>query len=123
MDERESAVMLTANIVRQYLPTDGELEDVIKAAFDCVHDDDKAWMLADEDAKLLAGTGAVLIYYKDNDDMRERIEAELTVLRALSAATTGIPVDFGRLLNNELEPVGLLNAFRKAKERAEGLQK
>jgi hypothetical protein len=110
--------MFTANIVRQYLPRDSPLEDVVKSAFDNVHDNSKGWMLKDDDSRLLAATGALLIYYKDDTEVKSRIESELTLLRTLSAAATGVSVNFDAVVEDDFEPVGLLQAYNESKERS-----
>ncbi len=75
------------------------------------------WLVVDEDGQLRAAIGAVLV--TATEDEKERIHAELDVIKALSAATTGVPVDFDALKMSG-NPIGILNLWRELKEKTNG---
>ncbi len=90
-------------------------ESVARIAFASCLKEASSWMLRNDDQKFRAGCGGMLLYYRDDDEVRERIEYELRMLQSLSAATSGVPVDFATVLREDLEPIGLLKIFREAK--------
>ncbi len=54
------------------------------------------WLVIDEEGQFKMAVGAVMV--EASDEERERISIDLKFLGAMSAASTGIPVDFGRLI-------------------------
>ena len=80
------------------------LQDRMKAAMRKVQGH---WLITDEDGQMLVAVGVVLM--DATPDETEKIEAEVRVLKALNAAISGIPVDFGAVLNeaNIEDPVGI----------------
>lgn len=79
--------------------------------------DKYVWMTAaTDDALFRCAVGALLLIYKDDDSIRERIESELDVIKTMSAAASGIPVNFVALFNEDRpEPLGLIKAFEAAR--------
>lgn len=78
------------------------------------------WLPTDEDSQFRMAVGAVMV--EATEEERERIEAELRFLRALSSAACGVPVDFGRLMEGLKEQqdkgklVGLKNLWDEIKK-------
>lgn len=60
------------------------------------------WMITVEDHRLRCAVGCTLLLLMDDDRHEEKLllERELSVLAALNAAATGVPVDFGRVLEH-----------------------
>ncbi len=56
----------------------------------------KHWLVSDEEGQFKMAVGAVLV--EATDDERERLDTELKFLASLSAAVSGVPVDFARLM-------------------------
>lgn len=112
--DSDNAVLLSANAVYsrlKELPKDSSVDDVMKVAFTAARSDDCAWLLTSDDGKFRAGAGALLLFYKKDDEMMQRIQHELTLLRTLTAATQGVPVNFGAL-DDDIKPLGMLKVFR-----------
>lgn len=77
------------------------------------------WLVTNEDAQFQAAVSAVLL--NADDEEKERIEGALSVLRGLSAAFSGVPVDIVPLLENAPKnPIGLKKLWDEAKELANG---
>ncbi len=99
--------------VLRVLPEDTPLDEIVTAAMKAARRQDVCFMAPTDDEKFRIGCGALLLHFKDDRAMVERIEQELEVLRMLGAAQQGIPVDFTAMHRLD-EPLGLLGAFRAA---------
>ena len=104
---------LTASIIKTAIPAEGTIEERARAAFVAAHAQGTGWMLSSDDQRFKAGAAA--LYLVANEEDRTRIKHELDMLAALSAAQSGIPVDFGAMLGGEdpPKPIGLLGIFRE----------
>ena len=71
------------------------------------------WMLTNEDGRFRAAVGAVLLL--SDEETQERIKKELTVLKTLSAAVDGVPVNFEAVLIKEEEVIGLIGMWNEVK--------
>ncbi len=117
----DAGVMISAQIIKHDIENAPELgddvtpEDVARIAFTSCLKESTTWMLGTEDEKFRAGCGGLLLHYFKDDDVRERIEYELQTLKSLSAAISGVPVNFGAVLREDIEPIGLLNIFKEVK--------
>lgn len=89
-----------------------DLEGRLRAAFAVTRNH---WMVTNEDERFRTGVGGVLVTATDAGE-KARIEAELASLRALSAAMSGVPVDFGAVLSDKPEPIGMLAIWREGRE-------
>lgn len=54
------------------------------------------WLVLEEESQFKMAIGAVMV--EATEEERERINIDLKFLRALSSAASGVPVDFGRLV-------------------------
>lgn len=70
------------------------------------------WMLTDEDGRFRAAVGAAMLL--SDEETQGRIKRELTVLKTLSAAMNGVPVDFSAMSDIE-EPIGLIKIWNEVK--------
>jgi hypothetical protein len=70
------------------------------------------WMFTDEDEQMRGAIGAAMHHMTPEE--RERVESELKALQAISAATRGVPVDFGAIQFPE-NPIGILKMWGDAK--------
>ncbi len=107
-------------IVHDYLkplPREAEEEKVLEAAFVGSFDDNCTWMVGDDDLRFRCGIGALLIFYKDDGEMTDRIKHELLLIQALSAAMRGVPVDFAAMPEDGPGFVGMRKYYMAAKEK------
>ena len=99
MREDEAAIMIDGQMIASDLKDfDGTLEEMIS----------EGWRLAkrnatfayDENLQQRAGLAGVMIMLKESERHEEyaRISKELEFWKAMGAAQSGVPVDFGRLL-------------------------
>lgn len=64
------------------------------------------WMVTDQNEQFQAAVAAILLETEDATE-RERIEYTVETMKAIAAASQGIPVDFGSVLREEIEGVPL----------------
>jgi len=92
-------VIIAAQIIAGHIAKDTPLEERCKAAFKAARGDD-GWPCENADEQFGGAIGAVLLTCNDNE--REQVEQSLNVIKALSAAISGVPVNFTHmLLDNE----------------------
>lgn len=72
----------------------------------------KHWLVFDEEGQFKMAVAAVMV--EATEDERERLNTEVKFLAAVSSAVSGVPVDFGRLM----EEMG-----EDAADKAVGLRK
>jgi len=75
------------------------------------------WLVLDKDVQLRGAIAAVLMVLEEegNTEDSERIKKELGTLQALSAATSGVPVNFAAL-DLPANPVGLLKLWHEIQD-------
>jgi hypothetical protein len=74
------------------------------------------WMVLDEPTQQQGALAAVLDLVGPESDEGRRIQHEMKIHRALQAASSGIPVDFGAMLEGDApEPIGLAKLWTEAK--------
>ena len=121
MDTMDGVIVITAGIVHRKLTEEfaegeHEPETVAKRAAELVRKDENSWLLGTDDQRFRAMCGAVGLYYHERDpEVFARIDRELSLLQGLSAATSGIPVDFDALIGdpeNAPEPIGLMGIYK-----------
>ncbi len=73
------------------------------------------WLVLDEESQFKMAVGAVLA--EATEEEQERINIELRVLKALSAAISGVPIDWGNLVADEDrdKTIGLSGLWREVK--------
>jgi hypothetical protein len=114
MSANDVAVTITATGLRHSIPTDVSLEDKLKFAMrEVLKSNGAAFMCSNDDQQFRGAVGGVLLMCSDEE--RKRINVELRALQSLSAAMSGIPVDFGAVEMVE-HPLGLLGMWRDTKE-------
>lgn len=86
------------------------LVDRLKAAMRATKDH---WLLTDEDGRFRAAIGGVLLI--SDEETQERIKKELLILRTLSAAIEGIPVNMGALQLEPGDAIGLMKLWKEIK--------
>ena len=92
-------IQITAQACAARVPADGSLEERLRAAMRAVRNPDVCWMTHTDDQQFRGAIGAVLL--KCSDEERETIVRSLRPLQALSAATSGIAVDWSAMLPEE----------------------
>ncbi len=71
----------------------------------------KAWLTTDEEMHFKGGIAALLVLYRDDEEMTERLHKELQSLQNLSAAMSGVPVNFDHIIESDFEPLGLMKLW------------
>jgi hypothetical protein len=91
------------------------IEDQLRAAMDVTRNH---WMCTDEDQQFRAAVGAVMLHYGAGTPQFIRLERETRQLQHLSAAMSGLSVDWEQALGgDDYEPIGLLSLWRSISHR------
>lgn len=102
------AITELKHVAEQEAEYEGRVNAVMKAAV-------RHWMVTDEGEQFKAACGALIL---TTPDKAEEIKAQLRTLNALGAASSGIPVDWEALLEENKDApkpsVMLQGAFREA---------
>ncbi len=107
MSDLEIATSMIEAEARDDIAAAGTVEEKLTAAFNVARNH---WMFLDKNIQQKAGIGAVMMSIEKGGEDFRRIEKELHLHNALGAASSGIPVDFGAMLENtdeDLKPVGI----------------
>lgn len=92
------------------------IEDRLKKAMEITRNH---WMCTDEEKRLWSAVGAVLVSYGVGTQEFERLEKEIKCLKrfnaAISAASTGLSVDFGGIVENDedFKPIGIVKMWHE----------
>ena len=110
MNNSDQVVLLTARATHSAirdrlsgLSTEDKLRAIWREIFNPAG---SGWMCRCDDEWFRSGVGAALL--DAGDDERARIEAALAPIRALSAAMTGVPVDWEHVLPATSEAINAL---------------
>jgi hypothetical protein len=103
----DNLILLVMAESRMAVKPEDSLEDRCRASMKAAKGH---WMVLDEDMQFKGAIAAVL--ETANDEETHRITSELEVLKALSAAMSGVPVDFGSVAPAE-NAVGLSKIWRE----------
>jgi len=114
MSDQETMIMLVMHDSKHAVKAEDTFEDRLTAAMSAA----KAhWMVTDEQLQF---KGAVMAVYPScNPEEQARLKAELDLLKAVAAASSGNPVNLTAVLErtDKYEPIGLGKLWREA-ERA-----
>jgi hypothetical protein len=122
-----AGVMIGASAAERALEKDfpkGEKHDIkemVKRAMELSLDETICFMCINDDEKFKIGVGALLLYFKDDYEFTARVNHEMRLLAGLSAAMSGVPVDFAALAGSDddedtkPEALGLLGVFKEVK--------
>jgi len=110
MNEFEASIMIDGQVVANKLVDfEGDLQEMITEAWRLVFQ--SATFAHSEVLKQKAGLAGVLLALRESNrhEDYERVNKELAFWKAMSAAESGVPVDFGQLLGqiDPEEAVGL----------------
>lgn len=89
----ENSIMIGMAELRTKIDSKQPLEERLKVVMRAAL---KHWLVLDEESQFKMAIGAVLA--EATEEERERINIDLKFLRAMSSAASGVPVDFGRLM-------------------------
>lgn len=104
-NQQQTAILIAAAEARGKVDTTKPLEEQMRAAMEVTKD---FWMSTDEDVRFKAAVAAVMLENEGNEEVTERINAEMRALNSLAVLMSGIPVDMGRALPDEsFKPIGL----------------
>lgn len=102
-----NSILVAVTELKQSVDADKPITERLKAAMAQAR---QHWLVTNEDDQFRAAIGAVLL--SATDDEKARIESELKALRALSAATAGVPINFAAL-DTQKDPIGLLKIWKE----------
>lgn len=102
----ETAIMIAATEAKEEAIGCKTLTEQLRAAMNCTKDH---WILTNEEDQFKAAIAAVMLLCPDDDKIR--IETEIKQLNMLSAAMSGVPVDFGQM-DEIKDPIGLLGMWK-----------
>ena len=89
------------------------IEERAKLAMKHAHDEGVCFMTPSDDQKFRAACGALLLM--SSEEEQGRITVELRMLQGLSAATQGLPIDFGALIPDGFSAIGLMGIYNESK--------
>lgn len=125
MNEFEASIMIDGGQVASRLKEfEGDLKAMIKEAWRLVFR--HAIFAHDENLKQRAGLAGVLLALKERGDDEDyaRVTKELDFWKAMSAAESGVPVDFGQLLGgfDSHEAIGISGLWDEFKKERDAQQ-
>jgi hypothetical protein len=111
----DTSIILGANLVGKKLQEFKNLDkkELARKAFELACSEDNSWFTTSEDVLFRIGCGGLLLVFEEDD--KANLEQELNSLKAISAATSGIPVDIGAALDgmNPDDMLGVLGIFKE----------
>lgn len=96
----EASLGIGVQLIQNDINPEDSIEDRFKTAFRCARDG-RIFFAYDDDTLYRCGIGAV--YVGATDEEKQRIDSELRLLRGLASATSGVPVDWGAMMDQESE--------------------
>lgn len=84
------------------------LKEKVRAVFSVAKNH---WMFTDNDIQFQAALAVILVNLDKDSEDYNKIELEISMLKALNAMLSGVPVDFGRVDIIDFEPIGLLKMW------------
>lgn len=102
-----------------------DIEARLRICYEESWKDSSCWMVTNDDVRMRVGIGALLMHIQDRGDEHgedwDRVQRSLTALKALSAAMSGVPVDFGALDAGDYPAplIGLMPIYREVKAEKE----
>lgn len=100
---------------RVEVPSPDNVKAVAREAMRHAHDEKCTWSCSSDDERFKSGVGALMLFFADAPDVTAIITHEMKILGALSAAMTGIPVDWVAIGDGPdgAEPYGLMGIYRE----------
>ena len=112
----QQGLALGATIVKQrveeVITDDNTLEEKAVKVFKASLDESNVWFVDNDHDKFLIGITALTVLV--DEETKWRIKKEVKFLQGLNAATSGLPVDLGQLMEG-MELIGLQKLFEQAK--------
>ena len=111
----DNSIMIGIAELRTGVDSNQPLEERLKVAMRSALDH---WLVTDEWGQFKMAIGAVMT--EATEEEQERMNVDIKFLSALSSAASGVPVDFGRLIeelgeNGAAKPVGLRKLWDEVK--------
>lgn len=93
------------------------LEDRVRLCFRLALDDSSTWFVQEGDDSLhfRIGVGALLTVLEPHSPEWNRVETSLRLVNSLNATISGVPVDWGSLVDDDTEVVPLLPLYQAVK--------
>ena len=108
MSDINIAISIIEAEAREDINAAKTVKDKFKAAFSRARNH---YMFTDEDIQFRAAIGAVLIVLDKDSDDYNRVLKEVHTLNTLSAALSGIPVNFNQM-EIDFEPIGPMKLWK-----------
>ena len=88
------------------------VEKVAKRAFRLARDNSFTWFTCSDDIRFRIGCGILLIHYEGTETARA-VKNTVRVLKSLSAAMSGVPVNLGAAIHEDMETLPLLPWYKE----------
>jgi len=118
----ENSIMIGITELQSSIDPKQPLEERLKVAMRAALNH---WLVIDEESQFKMAVGAVML--SATEEEKERIEIDLKFLKSMSAAASGVPIDFGRLMkelgeDSEVKAVGLRKLWDEVKAEKRGIE-
>ena len=110
MSNIKTAIALIEAEAREGIKNAETIEGKFKAAFGVAKNH---WMFTDEDIQYRSGIGVVMSSIEKDSKDYQRIESELNMLKTLSAAMSGVSVNFPES-NDDFDAIGIQGIWEEA---------
>lgn len=108
----DNVLMIGIAEIRLHLKGIDGLEDRFSAACRQAHE---LWVTGDDEARFKAAVAATILETSDPIE-KDRLVRSTEILKAMSAAMSGIPVDFDRAIpDSDFEPLPLLGIWHETR--------
>lgn len=119
--ELELGIAIVAAQIKEAFGSEDDIEAKAKICFRAAFSESNTWFVrrGDDDLHFRIGIGALLIHVNaiEDHEAEARIMATMNSIKALSAAASGVPVDFSRVVEDPDELLPLLSWYREIKAR------
>lgn len=113
MSDTMGLVMIAATEAKSKVDTAQPLPDQFRAAMNITKD---FFLTTDQDVRFRGAVAAVLLANEDSEEVRTRITQEMRSLNTLSAAMSGVPVNWDEAFDEEHEPIGILKIWKEVEQ-------
>lgn len=110
-------LQIAAAPVRDRIPADKPLTERLQFAMRYVREHERTlfWMSAEANDDMQFRTALAAVMLAGDDEDRSAIERSMKPLRMLSAAMSGVPVDFGSMLEDADKLLPLMKLWHESK--------
>jgi hypothetical protein len=102
-------IMTIAAHAKESVTKEMDIEEKARVCFEMTFNNNYNWFTADKDDRFQMGIGALATV--STDEEMERIKQDVSFLKAVNAASSGVPVDMGAVMEGMSNPIGLQRIF------------